>query len=268
MSTPVKLVLTVSGKTHTVKVSSRRQAEREITALFPTGDWSQKTRQARRDASIALGNAWTARFGKGSSETPKARKARPSEALALKIAEDLATWHVVAERGEQMKISLEERRKPLTQKEQERVEELALNIEKYSRWEKERHTERTERRMTRKRSNRALSSLEAIKGCKAPKQGPAIEMALTPARKLVFKELRKARAARKAAINAAKRALEARFSSLGPVVINAAVETVVDRLEAVGAEINCEAIKNKASLEVVFKATRKERNDFFEEQRA
>lgn len=268
MSKSIELVITVLGQTHTVIVTSRRQAEKAITALFPAGDWDGKTRQARRDASIALGNAWTARFGKGSSETPKARKARPSEALALKIAEDLATWHVVAERGEQMKISLEERRKPLTQEEQERVEELALNIEKYSRWEKERHTERRERRMTRKRSERALSSLEAIKGCKAPKQGPAIEMAMTPARKLASKKLREARAAKKAAINAAKRALEMRFSSLGPVVINAAVKVVVDRLEAVDAEINCEAIKERASLEVVYKATREERNAFFAEQRA
>lgn len=262
MSTPIELVITVSGKAHTVFVSSRRQAEKEITALFPAGRWNEKTRQARRDASIALAKAWTRKFGKGEPQT-KAHKVRPSGV-------QLATWHVVAERGEPMAISLEERQKPLTQEEEKRVGDLAADIETYALQGKEHEARAAKKAATRKRSQRVLSSLEAVKGCKAPKQGPAIEMALTPARKELFKKLRQARAAKKLAIKLAKDALVARFSSLGPVVIKAAVEVVVNRLEASNSEINCEAIKERASLQVVYKATAEEREAYFaaQEQRA
>ena len=260
MSKPIILEVKAFGGIHALEISSRREIAGKINDLFPAGDWDQVTRQARDFLLRKANGLWTREFGKGEPQT-KAHKVRPSGV-------QLATWHVVAERGEPMAISLEERQKPLTQEEEKRVGDLAADIETYALQGKEHEARAAKKAATRKRSQRVLSSLEAVKGCKAPKQGPAIEMDLTPARKLASKKLREARAAKKAAINAAKRALEARFSSLGPVVINAAVETIVNKLEAVDAEINFKAIKTSASTALLWKATPEERNALIMEQRA
>ena len=257
MSKSITLEVKVLGVVHTLKISSRRQAEKEITALFPADDWNDEVRQAHRKAIALLKNAWTAEFGKGSSEPQtKARKARPS-------GHQLARWQYQLERD-----GVSDREKPFTDEEQRKIKELAVKIEAAAALGKERKASRPERRMTHKRANRLLSSLEAMKGCKAPKQGPAIEMALTPARKLASKKLRKARADRKADINSAKLALAKRFKSLADTVINAAVEAAADYFEAIYGMVSLKAIKKAASSRLVYKATREERNAFFAEQRA